>query len=240
MLAVPVDTEDSQVPPVRFTVTHGKTPYEFEISPESTILELKQELEQRTQIPAAMQKLMYKGMLKDETTIESSKIKDGVKVMLIGSKVEDILKVATPAQTTVKEEKPEAPVRTPMSEMTEHKKIISKGKPEDIETGIVGIKSPLPAGGSIKGMCNSLGQRTRLTFKDDLEQVWIGTAERTQKIVYSSIKAVRSEPIEGDEAYHILSLQLGPTEKSRYFIYWVPAQYVEAVKDTIMGNFVYF
>lgn len=51
----------SQVPPVRFTVTHGKTLYELEISPQSTILELKQELEQRTQIPAAMQKLMYKG-----------------------------------------------------------------------------------------------------------------------------------------------------------------------------------
>lgn len=47
------------------------------------------------------------GMLKDDTTIESSKIKDGVKVMLIGSKVEDILKVAASAQTTVEEEKTE-------------------------------------------------------------------------------------------------------------------------------------
>ena len=35
------------------------------------------------------------------------------------------------------------------------------------------------------------------------------------------------------------ALQLGTTELSRYWIYWVPAQYVDAIKDTIMGKFPY-
>jgi hypothetical protein len=30
------------------------------------------------------------------------------------------------------------------------------------------------------------------------------------------------------------SLQLGASETSRYFLYFVPAQYVKAIKDTIM------
>lgn len=32
------------------------------------------------------------------------------------------------------------------------------------------------------------------------------------------------------------AIQLGPTEASRYWIYWVPSQYVDAIKDTILGK----
>lgn len=35
-------------------------------------------------------------------------------------------------------------------------------------------------------------------------------------------------------------IQLGPTEASRYWIYWVPAQYVDAIKDTVLGKWQYF
>ena len=35
-------------------------------------------------------------------------------------------------------------------------------------------------------------------------------------------------------------IQLGPTELSIYWIYWVPAQYVDAVKDTILGKWQTF
>lgn len=36
------------------------------------------------------------------------------------------------------------------------------------------------------------------------------------------------------------ALQLGPTELSRYWIYWVPSQYVDAIKDAILGKWQYF
>ena len=35
-------------------------------------------------------------------------------------------------------------------------------------------------------------------------------------------------------------IQLGPTEASRYWIYWVPAQYVDAIKDSILGKWQFF
>ena len=49
-----------------------------------------------------------------------------------------------------------------------------------------------------------------------------------------------SEPIDGHKEYHIVALQLGPTEASRYWIYWVPAQYVDAIKDCILGKWQLF
>ena len=49
----------------------------------------------------------------------------------------------------------------------------------------------------------------------ELDQLWLGTKERTEKLPMNSIKAVVSEPIKGQEEYHIMALQLGPTEASR-------------------------
>jgi len=74
----------------------------------------------------------------------------------------------------------------------------------------------------------------------ELDQLWLGTKERTEKLPMNSIKAVVSEPIKGQEEYHILALQLGPTEASRYFIYWVPNQYVDCIKEAILGKWNYF
>lgn len=55
-----------------------------------------------------------------------------------------------------------------------------------------------------------------------------------------SIKNVVSEPIEGHEDYHMMAFQLGPTEASYYWVYWVPTQYVDAIKDTVLGKWQYF
>lgn len=53
-------------------------------------------------------------------------------------------------------------------------------------------------------MLNKYGGKVRLTFKLELDQVWIGTKERTQKLAMNSIRNVESEAIEGHEEYHIL------------------------------------
>ena len=74
----------------------------------------------------------------------------------------------------------------------------------------------------------------------ELDQLWLGTKERTEKLPMNSIKAVVSEPIKGQEEYHILAIQLGPTEASRYWVYWVPAQYVDAIKEAILGKWQLF
>lgn len=54
--------------------------------------------------------------------------------------------------------------------------------------------------------------QVRLTFKLEADQLWIGTKERTEKIGMQSVRAIVSEPIEGHEEYHIMGIQLGPTE----------------------------
>lgn len=105
--------------------------------------------------------------------------------------------------------------------------------------GIKNIKEGLPPV-PLSGMLNKHGGKVRLTFKLENDQLWLGTKERTEKLPMASIKSVVSEPIEGHENYHILGLQLGPTEASRYWIYWVPAQYVDAIKDAVLGKWQFF
>jgi len=53
-------------------------------------------------------------------------------------------------------------------------------------------------------MLNKHGGKVRLTFKLEVDQLWIGTKERTQKVAMNTIRQVISEPIEGHEEYHIV------------------------------------
>lgn len=64
--------------------------------------------------------------------------------------------------------------------------------------------------------------------------------DRTNKVKMQTIHTVTSEPISGNEEYHMMAIQLGPTEQSRLWLYWVPAQYVNAIKDTILGQWQKF
>merc|ERR1712215_161932 len=125
------------------------------------------------------------------------------------------------------------------SEQKQHKKVLDKGKPEDVLPGLKNTKENLP-GVPLSGMLNKTGGKVRLTFKMELDQVWLGTKERTEKLPMNSIKSVSSEAINGQEEYHIMALQLGPTEASRYFIYWVTAQCVDIIKDAIIGKWQLF
>lgn len=56
-------------------------------------------------------------------------------------------------------------------------------------------------------MLNKHGGKVRLTFKLEVDQLWIGTKERTQKVAMSTIRQVVNEPIEGHAEYHILVSQ---------------------------------
>ena len=43
-----------------------------------------------------------------------------------------------------------------------------------------------------------------MTFKLELDQIWISTKDQTVKVPMTSIKGVVSEPIENYEQYHIM------------------------------------
>merc|ERR1719315_100211 len=145
-------------------------------------------------------------------TLRQVGVVKGTKVMVVGSTLNDVLEVAKkPTAQQLKEAAQEEAVKEAWSEQKQHQKVLDKGKPEDVMPGLKNTKESLP-GVPLSGMLNKSGGKVRLTFKMELDQVWLGTKERTEKLPMNSIKAVTSEPIEGQEEYHILALQLGPTE----------------------------
>lgn len=60
----------------------------------------------------------------------------------------------------------------------------------------------------LSGMLNKHGGKVRLTFKLELDQIWIGTKERTEKINMNHIRQIVSEAIDGYEQYHIMVILL--------------------------------
>ncbi|KAH3871926.1 ubiquitin domain-containing protein UBFD1-like [Dreissena polymorpha] len=226
---------------VTFTVIYNKQKYDVEFGLNKTILDLKKHVQTLTGVPSTMQKIMFKGMAKDDVTLQDLKVVKGSKLMVVGSTMNDVLQVTnTPTTKELQEEDKATTSKEPLSQQKQHKKVLDKyGKPDDVVPGVKNKKEPLPPA-PLTGMYNKAGGKVRLTFKLELDQLWLGTKERTEKLPMNSIKAVVSEPIVGHEEYHMLALQLGPTEASRYWIYWVPSQYVDAIKDTVLGKWQLF
>lgn len=226
-----------------FKMVWNKKNYEINVlGTLNSVGDLRKHIEELTSIPCKMQKIMYKGLIKDDdSTLLDVKINNNAKVMVVGSTPKDVETVKTPTAQELKQEQAAeaSAAKEPLCKQKAHKKVIDKGKPDDAPPGIRGIKEELPPY-PLSGMTNKTGGKVRLTFKLELDQLWLGTKERTDKIPMSSIRNVISEAIEGQEEYHILAIQLGPTEASRYWIYWFPAQYVDSVKNTILGKWQTF
>lgn len=228
--------------PLNFKMVWNKKNFEVNaLGTLNSVSCMRKHIEELTGVPCKMQKIMYKGLVKDDNaTLQDVKISNNAKIMVVGSTLTDIEKVKTPTAAELKQEQAaEAVAKEPLCKQKLHKKVLDKGKPDDAPPGIKGVKEALPPC-PLSGMTNKSGGKVRLTFKLELDQLWLGTKERTEKLPMTSIRNVVSEPIEGHEEYHILAIQLGPTEASRYWIYWFPAQYVEAVKNTILGKWQTF
>ncbi|XP_075421762.1 ubiquitin domain-containing protein UBFD1 [Ascaphus truei] len=217
----------------------NKNKYDVKIPLDSTGASLKQKIHSLTGLPPAMQKVMFKGLLPEDKTLREIKVTNGAKFMVVGSTINDVLAVTTPKETAQQEVKEEESKKEPLCRQKQHRKVLDKGKPDDVLPSLKGVKERLPTS-PISGMYNKSGGKVRLTFKLEQDQLWIGTKERTEKLPMGSIKNVLSEPIEEHEDYHMLAFQLGPTEASYYWVYWVPAQYVDAIKDTVLGKWQYF
>jgi len=225
---------------VDFKVVFNKKKYDVSFDLDDTIGALKVHLQDIIDVPNTMQKVMIKGLAKDEMSLRQVGVTKGSKVMVVGSTMTDVLEVnKKPTAQQLKEEAAEEAAKESWSEQKVHKKVLDKGKPDDVMAGLKNIKESLP-GVPLSGMLNKSGGKVRLTFKLDMDQLWIGTKERTEKVPINSIKNVTNEAIVGHEEYHMIALQLGPTEASRYFIYWVPAQYVDAIKEAILGKWQLF
>ncbi|CAB3220580.1 unnamed protein product [Arctia plantaginis] len=229
------DTELCEIPEqIEFTIVFNKAKHDITFAYDATVLDLKSHLERICGVPQLAQKLIIKGMARDSMTLRQAGVVKGGKVMLVGSKMDDILAMKSGPQETLEEKASSQSSKEPLCMQKIHRKVLDKGIPPDVMPGIKGVKEPLPPV-PLSGMLNKHGGKVRLTFKHEQDQLWIGTKERTEKLAMASIKSITSEPIKEHEEYHIMGLQLGPTEASRYWVYWVPAQYIEAIKDAVLG-----
>ncbi|XP_041813392.1 ubiquitin domain-containing protein UBFD1 isoform X2 [Chelmon rostratus] len=233
------DDADDKQEMVDLKIIWNKNKYDLKIPVDNTGAKLKESIYSLTGLPPAMQKVMYKGLLPEDKTLREIKITNGAKIMVVGSTINDVLAVNTPKEVIQQEVKAEENKKEPLCRQKQHRKVLDKGKPDDIMPAIKGTKERLPTV-PLAGMFNKSGGKVRLTFKLEQDQLWIGTKERTEKVPMGSIKNVVSEPIEGHEDYHMMAFQLGPTEASQYWVYWVPAQFVDAIKDTVLGKWQYF
>ena len=220
------DDTDKQM--VDLKIIWNKIKYDLTIPIKSTGAQLKERIHSLTGLTSDMQKVMYKGLIPEEKTLSEIKITNGAKIMVIGSTLNDVLAVNTPV-------KAEENKKEPLCRRKQHKKVLDKGKPEDIMPAVKGTKENLPTA-PLSGMFNKSGGKVRLTFKLKQDELWIGSKDRTEKVAWASIDSVVAEPIEGHEEYYMMAFQTGRTEASWYWVYWVPAQFVDAIKDTVMGK----
>ncbi|XP_029077455.1 ubiquitin domain-containing protein UBFD1 isoform X1 [Monodon monoceros] len=188
---------------VDLKIIWNKTKHDVKFPLDSTGSELKQKIHSITGLPPAMQKVMYKGLVPEDKTLREIKITSGAKIMVVGSTINDVLAVNTPKDAAQQDAKAEENKKEPLCRQKQHRKVLDKGKPEDVMPSVKGAQERLPAV-PLSGMYNKSGGKVRLTFKLEQDQLWIGTKERTEKLPMGSIKNVVSEPIEGHEDYHMM------------------------------------
>jgi len=233
-LMSPQKKEEDFGEPVELKVIFNKNPLSIKMPLKKTVGDLKVLIEKETNVAKEMQKVCIKGIAKDEATLESLGVTSSTKILVIGTSIRDLMEVTKrPDKSTLAaEDLSRNEAQNNWCSLPQHKRIVDKGVPDDAMPGILNEPELLPDI-PLFGMVNSKGKKVRLTFKLELDELWIGTKERTDKIPIGTIQHVDTQVITGYEHYHIIAIQLGPTEASRYFIYWVPAQYTQAIKDAL-------
>lgn len=81
-------------PSVEFTIIHNKDKYIVSMPLLSTIAQLKDKLVDMIGVPSKMQKIMIKGLAKDDQTLESLNVNSSSKIMVVGAKLQDIVAVS--------------------------------------------------------------------------------------------------------------------------------------------------
>ena len=225
---------------IPITLTFGKSSESVQVNPSTSLLDLKQSIFERLGIQTSMKLLMAGKALKpDEATLADLGVKASSKILIMGSVASSFVPPSAPgssSSSTTDWDTAKTIDEEPPTKKKEHLKWIEKGVPEDAVPGVAGRQEPLADGVvNINGLLNSSGSKVRLTFKEEMQQLWIGSAAATQKVPYSSISKIESWPIEGKEEYSIVALSLGSGSTSKYWIYFFPSQHTAALKIRILG-----
>lgn len=80
---------------VDFIVVYNKNKYDITFNSNKTVKELKTYLQGLIGVPEDLQKVMFKGLAKDNQTLKDLDVKSGAKVMVVGSKLDQVLAVSS-------------------------------------------------------------------------------------------------------------------------------------------------
>lgn len=80
---------------VNFIVVYNKNKYDITFNSNKTVKELKTYLQGLIGVPEDLQKVMFKGLAKDDQTLKDLDVKSGAKVMVVGSKLDQVLAVSS-------------------------------------------------------------------------------------------------------------------------------------------------
>lgn len=227
---------------VFFTAIHNRNRIKMSIPSTNTVLDIKRHLEPLISVPCEMQKLIFQGILHDSTIVQNIGLPEKeAKIMVVGTDRVTADQVRKDEQTDgpLKPEEMVDNNRLPgtdtWSEQTDHKRVLEQfGKPEDAMIGIINSQDNLAPDEPLSGMLDKRGQHLRLRVKGDNSELWLTTPSVTHKIPLATVFEVESQSIPSHPEYHIMAFQLGPTHKSRFFVYWMPAQYVESIKTMVL------
>lgn len=146
---------------VEFKVIYNKKKIDITFALDGTVGELKEHLQNVISVPQAMQKIMFKGLAKDDQTLRNLgvttgkksffnfkicknffylkyfTVKLGAKVMIVGSKLDDVLAVSIPTKQELSDEAAGSASKEPISQQKLHRKILDKGVPDDVMPGIL-------------------------------------------------------------------------------------------------------
>lgn len=78
-----------------FIVVYNKHKYDITFNSNKTVKELKAYLQGLIGVPENLQKVMFKGLAKDDQTLKDLDVKSGAKVMVVGSKLDQVLAVSS-------------------------------------------------------------------------------------------------------------------------------------------------
>jgi hypothetical protein len=117
---------------MKFTVRFSGQSIPLEFAEDVLVSVVKQKLFDLTGIHPSMQKLMFKGALKDAHKLSETKLREGAKCMLVGSTVERAMTAtaSAAASTTFKPSSPISKSSDKFCDDDKHKRIISRGPPE--------------------------------------------------------------------------------------------------------------
>lgn len=160
-----------------------------------TLKDLKEKIDKLTDVEPHVQKLVNKSITsvkRDDatTTLKDLNIADGQTLLLIGATRSEILSTSRPNvnssgtkdssddQTTSNHKK------EPLCKQSKHERVLKTGKPDNAQAGVRNRHDPLPQSidGLLMSMLNHSAKKARLTFKLELDELWINTGRTRERI----------------------------------------------------------